>query len=342
MSNFALWSEHATELGLSENEKRGLLFLSGAIGSISKGGISMNQSANWLFPKDMGFNLENLERECGNIYDGKITQLLEEALFHLEAKIDFRKIDLGFAEIQALTPKNHGILDVGISSGGRMAFVSKICHDFLTKLGEILGESEFSPRQCLLAGMFYFQINVRSDLRGFASTFSFLGSNMTPAYRYLMDMPAIGDRSQLEMFIPFQMVLYGFLSGMPESVVTPVWFIQSVLFYKDDAHGDLSIQFLGPLDFIKKASSAINFSMLEHGDIVHRLDPRIMLSGSFNLAPARVITFNFLAEIVLSEWGYNCSSFEESCVIDKLQINVCLLYALAAIVVNCKKSQGTA
>ena len=341
MSNFSLWNEHAAKLGLSEREKQGLLFILGAVSSISKGGHSMSQVASWIFSKDMGFNLENLEQECGKIYDGKISQLIEEALFHLDVNIDFRKITLEFSEIQTLTPKNHGILAIENSLGSRMALVSAALREFLIKLGEVLSESDFDLKQCFMAGLFYFQINVRSDVRGFASIFSFFDSNMTPAYRYLIDMPAIGDLRQLEMFIPYQMVLYGFLSGMPENVVTPIWFIQSVLFYKDNTHGDLSVQFLEPGNFIQKAYDAINFSMLKHPEICNRLDAKIMLSNFSSLPPAQFTTVNFLGEILLDEWGYVCSNFENSRALDKLQINVCLLYTLAALIANSKKSQGT-
>lgn len=326
--NIELWQQQAAELGLNRQAQKGLLFLCGACGSIGNDKEAVNRRLNWLFPIDP---LTSLEDECGGIYDGKIVSLLEEMLFHLGAQIEFREIMVGEVCIKALTPQNHGALEQEGTHQLTMFSVNGLYSSFLEQLGIILEESNFDDEHCHLSGMFFLQVNYQADVHGFINTFRFLEQAMSPVYRYLIDMPSIGSVDQLCGFLPFHRVLYGFISGMPQETVEPLWSLQSYIFYKDDSDGELAAQFLSPNHFMERTISSIDKYIDECPGTLESLRVEEMLPQSALTIDQSVEMFTHIGRVVSQEWGGDISSYEMLNSGSKLMLNVCVFYAVTAI-----------
>jgi hypothetical protein len=288
----------------------------------------ISKRLNWLFPIDP---LRNLEEECGGIYDGKINQLIEEMLHHLKADIEFRKITIGEVSIKALNPAAHGLLPASQPDNLTMFSVDELYTNFLTSLGSVLEESDFDDELAYFAGIFYLQMNVQTDVNGFVGTFRYLEQAMSPVYRYLIDMPVIGNVGQLTAFIPFQRVLYAFLSGMPQQTVELLWSLQSYLFYKSNPDGDLAVQYLSPENLAYKVQNAINLHLEEFPGVLENLNVGEMLPENSLFIDEKTNIFKHVENVVRQEWDGTLSDFDNASNGKKMTLNVCVFYAITAI-----------
>jgi TPR repeat protein len=328
MGNIELWLRHANELGLSSRARKGLLFLCSACGSLGNDREFIARRLNWLFPIDPTIDLGE---KCGGMYDGKIKQLIEEVLHHLKAEIDFREIKIGDVSITALTPAPHGLLPSADLDDLTMFSVDGLYADFLDKLGSALEESDFDEEHAYFAGIFYLQANVQTDVNGFLGTFGFIEQSMPPAYRYLVDMSAIGDAQQLENFIPFQRVLYAFLRGMPQQIVEPLWSLQSYVFYRSDPNGDMTIQYLPPRELLHEVDGAIGSYLAEFPGVLESVSADELLSAGIPNPTGNDDPYERLEDIVRREWGGELGAFDTSSSGGKLTLNVCVFYAATAM-----------
>jgi len=326
--NIDLWLHHAKELGLTKQAQKGMLFLCATCGSLGNDNEFISKRLNWLFPIDP---MRNLEDECGGIYDGKINQLIEEMLHHLKAEIEFREITIGEVSIKALNPAAHGLLTVNDTDGLTMFLVDELYTDFLTNLGDVLDESDFDNELAYFAGIFYLQMNVQTDVNGFVGTFKYLEQAMPPVYRYLIDMPAIGNTEQIIGFIPFQRVLYAFLTGMPQQTVELLWSLQSYLFYKFNPDGDHAVQYLSPEALVCKIQDTIDLYLEEFPGVLENLNVVEMLPEYALVIDDKTDIFEHVENVVRREWGGTLSDFSSTSIGKKLTLNVCVFYAVTAI-----------
>jgi TPR repeat protein len=327
-SNIDLWLHHANELGLTKQAQKGLLFLCAACGLLGDDREFISRRLNWLFPIDP---LRDLGEECGGIYDGKITELIEEMLHHLKAEIEFREITLGDVSIKALNPASHGLLTINNPDELTMFSVDELYTEFLNSLGSVLEESDCDNELAYLAGIFYFQVNVQTDVNGFVGTFRYLEQGMSPVYRYLIDMPAIGNTEQLTGFIPFQRVLYAFISGMSQQTIELLWSLQSYLFYKSNSDGDFAIQYLSPAELAHKIQDAVALYLEEFPNVLESLNVGEMLPEDAIFISDGTGFFEHVGNVVHREWGGMLTDFGNASIGKKLMLNVCVFYVVTAI-----------
>ena len=253
-------------------------------------------------------------------------------LFHLGARIQFREINAGKTSIRALTPQNHGLIPIEGSVQPNMFSNHALYSSFLDLLGHALERSEFDERHCYLAGILYFQENCRLDMQGFVESFRFLEDLVSPVYRYLKDMPAIGNVEQLRGFLPFQRVLYGFVAGLSSDTIGRLWSLQSYLFYRVDRAVNVQVEYLRPERLVEKTADSIRHHLQEHPGALNLLSLEEMLSQHDLTIPSGGDLYSHVAQVVYQRWGGDFSAYDSSDKGVKLMLDVCAFYTAAAVI----------
>lgn len=324
-----LWREQAMDFDIANPAQKGLLFLCGALGSVGENKEAITARLNWLVP--IGAHTD-LEVECGGIYDSQIGSLLEEVLFYLGAKIQFRELNPGGTSIRALVPQNHELMAIKESFEHSMFAIHEVYSEFFIQLGEILERSNFDERHCYLAGIFYFQNNCRVDVHGFIETFRFLEGFLSPVYRYLMDIPAIGNVEHLRGLLPFQRVFHGFVAGMSSNTIGRLWSLQSFLLFKTDRSADVQAQYLDVDALIERTADSVREHMRKHPDVLTSLHLEDMLPQRDLILPRGVRLSSHVINVVRQRWGGDLSADESSNNGRMLMYNVCIFYTAAAVI----------
>jgi len=203
--------------------------------------------------------------------------------------------------------------------------------DFLQQIGSVFEERDCSFEDAFFVGLFYLQINVQTDVKGFINTFQFLRESTPPIYRYLVDMPGVGDRERLKTFIPFQRILYVFLRGMSGQTAEPLWNLQSYVFYKSDPDGEIAIQYLSPEELARKINADFDSFLGKYPGVLESINTDEILSKGTPIRTDESDLFQHVEKIVHQEWGGTLSDFSKVSIGEKLTLNVCVFCAVTAI-----------
>ena len=284
----------------------------------------------------------DLSIECGQLRDGKIRKLLEEMIAVTGLEIEFRDITLGKVKIRAFNPQDHGALEWDNTTELTMFSVDQLLEHLFERIGAILEESDFDEEHSFRSGVFYFNANVQTDLKGFTGLFDSIRRLFTARFSYLADIPFFDNLAELNNFRPFSCVLYGFLNGLPPEVIQPIWQFHWFMLEVIEKGEMVVLPEQHPIEWALLIEGGIN-ELDRQGKSQFENIPRGLLLQ--NGLPSNVPLDDreaLIRTVISTNWGGDVDSFSRQSLGRKLTCLVCAFYATIGIWVEISAGKSAA
>ncbi len=300
----------------SEEFVKGFLFVLSCVFSLDEQSTEAEENPIYFgaklkhfFPHD--FRLD--DAKVGDLYDGKINQILEQFLFKIDSQIVFRDIEVGDVRLHILNPQNGPNFSDCPNGSRTMKQTSQLFTEFCTLLGAILNESKFNFEYCIRAGNFYINQLFTADTKATGQIRSLLRKSAPPFFLYTytyIEGLRIQDFSQL---LPTQTYLGGIILGGSENFTCTVWEFQRDIFFYNGDQID-GIEALSTVDYFEHCCATARNFINTHGSSIPPLSQtNINREQTPDWADGK-ISFDDVKNNIFTSWGYdidNCESNED-------------------------------
>lgn len=328
--NLAIWCSKADELGVSNIQRKSMLFLTAFCGYFHRDSVNRLRMMNWLRPTTNGTVSDD---RLSGMQARSILQLMEELTFLLGRK----KVDRGFfykgSPRQPIHPRSHGMIAYH-NNYDELSIFSKhdIYTQFTQKLGQLLSDTQLSDEEAFLAGSYFCKTHIDRDPMGLSWWSETALQLSPPVFRCLFNMPSFQKKEKLTEFLPFQLLLSEVIRNkIPSEIIDITWSVQSYLFFKVEKENKEQVQFLPPMEFADKALKCIELYRKDYPSILQKLPVKYMLPRKY-LRPGLLKNIKRKLKRILSEhWGYDIDKDVSFGGQVRLMANVCVLYSILAL-----------
>lgn len=312
-------------LDVSEHFVQGSLFLLGGALMGAADGIppeAVYASLQRVYPHDIrAIHPEILER----INDRIIGEVIEEFLFHLGVDIPFREIKVGSYSNTLVTPRDNGLFpDIDFSSGEMWA-VSRLYFLMAEELGRRLEKSNYSSSEAYLAGICVFSMWSQIDFKAMGWIIRTVNECAPPVFKFIFSIPRIPE-AQCSGWLPTQMALWGFITGLDNRFIQVAWPYQSWLLFHNK-QPILGIEELSPPQFYEKCLRPTQEFYSGNVQVIRQVSgleigPREVPAWS----PSDLTRQGIFREIKRM-WGYDPED-ENLIPVERKQVNACIIFVL--------------
>ncbi len=306
-------------------------FLQGALFTL--GGVLMSahpntserevlQGLQWVVPHDInGVSKDIIDR----MYDDLITRVVEELFYRLGVEIPLREICIDDIVIHLCTPADHGKLPEIDLSKDEMHQVSRLYFAAVEEFGRCLKKSNYSRMEAYQAGICFFSSWLHVDRNATGFILHSLSEFAPPALKFIFAMPRIKGANPAG-WLPTQIALWGFVTGLDETFMSVAWPFQSWMLYKD-GNPIPGIEDLGPAEFFSHCYETSKHFAVQY-------ESQIGQVADIDVGPDNVPIFTGTASertdifsLIKTEWGYDPTD-QTLPVVEQKQVNACLIFVL--------------
>jgi hypothetical protein len=312
---------------LSESFLNGVLFLLGAILMRTPSGTSpqqAQQAMQWLLPHDINEVSDDI---LGRMYDGQITEVIEEFFYRTEIEIPVREIRVKDFVTYLLKPRNHGLLpEVDLTEAAHeLREVSKLYYAMTEEIGRHLGASDYTYEEAYYAGICFFGSWAHIDMKAVVAMLQVLFGSAPPVLNFVFSLPNMPS-AQPSGWLPTQIALWGFVYGLDEHFMEVAWPYQSWLLFRNQQ----------PIQGVEEMPPSV---FLDHCyEFTHpfstKFPAQIREVSHLGIGPDKVPAWTgsgsekgALVECVTSISGYNIED-EALPKIERKQVNACIIFVL--------------
>jgi hypothetical protein len=219
---------------VSKNFLNGTLFLLGAVLMRTSSVTSpqqAQQATQWILPHDINEVSDDI---LGRMYDGQITEVIEEFLYRTEIEIPMREIRIKDVVMYLIEPRSHGRLpEVDLTDvAHELREVSKLYYAMTEEIGCHLEASDYTYEEAYFAGICFFSSWAHIDTKAVAAILQVLFGCAPPVLSFVFALPSIPS-AQPSGWLPTQIALWGFVDGLDERFMQVAWPYQSWMLYRD-------------------------------------------------------------------------------------------------------------